>query len=238
MQPFIAAVVAAHYDLPPAADPAKADTLLQGAGYQKGADGFYAKGGVVLDATILVNADVATDVAGATEVAAQLNAAGIKAQVQSISNEEYWGRAIPIGDYEMAYGWLSCGSVAEPYTSMTRYTTENAVPLGQRSPGFNNTGRWDTPAAQTYTSMVNGTTTVKGLRDLALDDGTIPAKVATAYKNLYDEMPFVPLVQSPKIIPFNTKYWTGWPSIGGKAVPMHSWAATHRLLQQLQKAPP
>jgi hypothetical protein len=45
-------------------------------------DGIYTKGTDPLDATILVNADVGTDVAGANELAAQLNAAGVKAKVQ------------------------------------------------------------------------------------------------------------------------------------------------------------
>jgi peptide/nickel transport system substrate-binding protein len=229
-QPFIAAVVAAHNDISPTADPAKAATLLQGAGYQKGADGFYAKGGAALDATILVNADVATDVAGANAVAAQLNAAGIKTKVQSIPNEEYWGRTVPTGDYEMVYGWLSCGSIAEPYTSMSRYTADKSVPLGQRSPGFNNTGRWDTQAAKDYSTIVNA------IGALPLGEASIPGRVGNAYKYLADEMPFVPLVQSPKIIPFNTTYWVGWPAAGGTTVPMHTWAATHRLLQQLKKA--
>ncbi len=39
---------------------------------------------------------------------------------------------MPNGEYEMVYGWLSCGSTAEPYTSLSRYTVENSVPIGQR----------------------------------------------------------------------------------------------------------
>jgi peptide/nickel transport system substrate-binding protein len=48
-------------------------------------------------------------------------------------------------------------------------------------------------------------------------------------------MPFIPLVQSPKIVPFNTTYWKGWPAAGGDAVPMTNWATTHRIIHELQQ---
>ncbi len=127
----------------------------------------------------------------------------------------------------MAFGWLSCGSIAEPYTSMARYAAP-AVPLGKRSPGFNNTGRW---AAKDYADIV-----IKEIGVRPLGDTSVPDLVAKAYKFLYDEMPFIPLVQSPRIIPFNATYWTMWPAKGSSAVPMHSWGATHRLIHALKKA--
>jgi peptide/nickel transport system substrate-binding protein len=63
----------------------------------------------------------------------------------------------------------------------------------------------------------------------------MPTLVAQAYKLLNDEMPFIPLVQSPKIIPFNTKYWSDWPTAKANpyAVPMHNWSATERIIFQL-----
>ena len=127
----------------------------------------------------------------------------------------------------MVYGWLSCGSVSEPYTSMKRYAAK-AIPIGQRSPGFSNTGRWDGQAASNYATAVNA------FAGLPVGDASIPGLVANAYEFLNDEMPFIPLVQSPKIIPFNTTYWTGWPTANAYAVPMHNWSATHRIIHWLK----
>jgi peptide/nickel transport system substrate-binding protein len=230
MKPFIDAVTAAGYSLAPTADLAAAQALLGAVGYSKDADGLYKMGAAPLTATINVSADVANDLAGANELAKQLNAAGIQTKVVSLPSEEFWGRVVPTGDYEMVYGWLSCGSVAEPYTSMSRYTADKSVPLGARSPGFSNTGRWDTQAAKDYTAVV------QHIGSLPLGEPTIPGLVAAAYKSLADEMPFIPLVQSPKIIPFDTRYWKGWPTAGGDTVPMHSWGATQRLIHELQAA--
>ena len=228
MKTFIDAVKG-KYGLSPVADMAKAQTLLHNAGYQRDPnDGYYKKGTNTLAATITVNADVAKDVDAVTELVRQLNAAGVKAAAKPISNQDYWGKVVPTGNYEMVYGWLSCGSVAEPYTSMARYTSDKAVPFGARSPGFSNTGRWDN---KDYTAIV------KQIDGLPLGDNRIPPLVEKAYQYLDGEMPFIPLVQSPKIIPFNTTYWTGWPSSSSYAVPMHSWAATHRLIHQLERVP-
>ncbi len=232
MRPLIDAVVNKGYGLSPNADATKAQTSLNTAGYTKDpTDGVFKKGGQELAATLRVNSDVPKDVAGASEVGKQLNAQGIKVKVEAIPNNEYWGKAVPTGDYDMVYGWLSCGSVAEPFTSMNRYAADKSVPLGARSPGFNNTGRWDDQAAKDYSAVV------LQIGALPLGDAGIPNLVVGAYKSLAAEMPFIPLVQSPTIIPFNTTYWTGWPAVGGDTVPMHSWAATHRIIHELRKVP-
>lgn len=227
---YVDAIVAAKLGVSASADAAAADSLLQQAKYHKAAgDQFYkADDGSVLGTTLIVNADQSQDVAGADEVAAQLNAAGIKVDVVSIPNTEYWGRVVPNGFYEMVYGWLSCGSVAEPYTSMRRYAAK-AVDIGQRSPGFDNTGRWKGSGADQYAKLVNQ------LGTFGPGGKSPPDLVVQAYKFLSDDMPFVPLVQSLRIIPFNTKYWKGWPTADDSyTVPMHGWLATHRIIHRLR----
>src|SRR5262249_28918326 len=179
---------------------------------------------------IVVNASQTKDVEAAREIARQLTAGGVNASTKEISNAEYWGEAIPKGDFDTALTWLSCGSVAEPYTSLARYAAA-AVPLGVRSPGFNNTGRWSKQAANDYADVVKEL----GLKVLAPAD--VQSIVVRAYRYLHDEMPLVPLVQSPRIIPFNTTYWLGWPAKGVPGVPMHSWSSTHRIIHALRKAP-
>lgn len=232
MQEVIADITAARYDLPPVADPVKAAAELVKAGYAKDvADGFYKKGGEILSATITVNVDAVKDGEAVAELVRQIEKFGIKAQARPVSNQEYWGRVVPTGDYEMVFGWLSCGSIAEPVTSMSRYLAKDAAPAGARSPGFNNTGRWDSQAARDYSAKV------EQMARLPLDTAALRLLTIEAYRYLDQEMPFIPLIQSPRIIPFNTTYWTGWPSSATGIVPMHSWSATHRIIHALQKVP-
>jgi peptide/nickel transport system substrate-binding protein len=240
MEKFIQAATkpAAGYELSVTAKPAEAAALFTETGYTKDSDsGFYKKGPDTLTATILVNADLPKDVDAANKLAAQMTAAAIKAKVESIPNGDYWGRAVPKGEYEMVYGWLSCGSIVEPYTSMRRYLVTKAAdpkddrppPIGVRSPGFDNTGRWDTTAAEKYSESV------RKLGDLPVGDGE--ALVTDAYAHLNAEMPFIPLLHVPRIIPFTTKYWTGWPESTVGGMPMHSWSQMRRFLPGLKKAP-
>ncbi|MDX0463431.1 ABC transporter substrate-binding protein [Sinorhizobium medicae] len=230
MKPFIEAV--AKYQLPAEAEIAKAEPLLAEAGYMKGADGLYRKGEEVLSAVITVNESVAKDREAARDLEAQLDAAGLSARLELVSNENYWGRDIPTGNYALAYGWLSCGSLAEPYTSMARYRMTNVPPIGAHSRSFNNTGRWDADANKAYEA------TLDKIEVLPLDDPTIPELVAEAYAYLDAEMPFIPLVQTPRIMPFNTTYWIGWPSAAASGVPMHNWGSAHVMIHALEKAPP
>lgn len=231
MKPFIDAVVSANpeYALKPTADPAAADDLLQQAGFTKSAaDNFYHDGtGAVLGATLRVDSSIPTDVDAANALSTQLNAAGVKLAVESIPHNPFWGEVVRTGDYEMIYGYMSCGSVGEPYTSMSRYNAEDVTPIGFGSPGYSNTGRWDTPGEKTYSTIVTE------FGAMAVGDSHIPPRVAEAYKYLHDEMPFIPIVQSPTIVPFNTTYWVGWPSSGGDTIPMTSWAATMRTIHEL-----
>jgi peptide/nickel transport system substrate-binding protein len=234
MQPFIDEVVKRNYGLPLRPDLAKADKTLTDNGYTKdAADHYYKKSdGAMLGAVLKVDASNAPDVYAANALSAQLNGAGIKIDVKTIPHDTFWGNTIPKGDYDIVYSWLSCGSVAEPFTSMNRYSSRDKPDQQFRAVAFRNTGRWETTAATSYSNEV------MELGKKPLGDPGIPALVAHAYKYLDDETPFIPLVQSPTIVPFNTKYWTGWPAKGGDTVPMTGWEGTVRMIHELKRAGP
>jgi peptide/nickel transport system substrate-binding protein len=252
MKPFIDAIVTAGHGASPHSDLSAATAELEKAGYLK-VNGFFEKDGQVLEAEITVNGDVATDLTAAVALRDQLIAAGLQARVKDLTDDEYWGVAIPKGHYELAYGWLACGSVAEPFTSMNRYTEDKYAKIGDRSPGFGNTGRWHDDAAKQYSDIV------KDIGKAPVDDPQVPDFVAKAYAFVADDVPFIPLIQSPKLFVFNTVHWSGWPTAAECeplppplsdtpppstdapvtcTVPMHEWSATERLLFQLKKSAP
>ena len=47
---------------------------------------------------------------------------------------------------------------------------------------------------------------------LPLGDPQIDPLFIDAMKIFYDELPTVPLFQAKKLLPFNTTYWTNWPT--------------------------
>ncbi|WP_224823425.1 ABC transporter substrate-binding protein [Cognatishimia sp. MH4019] len=230
MSPFIDAVVEAGYGLPARADVAAGQALIEAEGWSKDGD-FYTKDGETLSVQIHVNSASTEYTRTIDVIVEQLQRAGIDARAVPVENGVFWGEVLPFGAYEMSYSWLSCGSVNEPWASMGRYTVADVVPVGERSPGFNNTARWDGPAAESYSAI---------MEDIAarpLGDAEIPGLVAEAYAHLDAEMPFIPLVQAAKLLPMNETYWTGWPTADNYYNhPFFWWNHTHQIIHNLEPA--
>mgnify|MGYP001310007042 CR=1 FL=1 len=114
---------------------------------------------------------------------------------------------------------------------MNRYTAQFLVPIGERSPGSNNWVRWDTEGNAAYSEIVGE------IGVLPLGDPAIVDMVVEAYQYLYDEVPIVPLVQASKLVPFDTTYWTGWPTQENNYNhPATWWNSTHQIIHNLTKA--
>ena len=231
MMPYIDAVKDAGLGLSDKSDVPAAQALIEANGYTQGSDGFYAKDGVAIEANIHVNSASSEYTRTIDVIVEQLSRAGIKAKSIPVENGVFWGEVLPFGRYELTYSWLSCGSIYEPWTSMARYNNRDVVAVGERSPGFNNTSRWNTPGTAAYTEIVDR------MGALSPDDPSVPGLVAEAYAYLAEELPFIPLVQSTKLLPFNTTYWTGWPTADNfYTPPSHWWNTTHQLIHNLEKA--
>ena len=230
MAPFIDAVIDAGYGLAATADVEAAQALLEAEGWSRDGD-YYSKDGETLSVQIHVNSASTEYTRTIDVVVEQLQRAGIDARAVPVENGVFWGEVLPFGAYEMSYSWLSCGSVNEPWASMGRYTVDDVVPVGERSPGFNNTARWDSTAAERYSAIID---------DIAarpLGDEAIPALVAEAYAYLDAEMPFIPLVQAAKLLPMNETYWTGWPTADNYYNhPFFWWNHTHQIIHNLEPA--
>jgi peptide/nickel transport system substrate-binding protein len=230
MAPFIDAVVEAGYGLPGNADVAAAQALIEAEGWVRNGD-YYEKDGETLDVAIHVNSASTEYTRTIDVIVEQLQRAGVDARSVPVENSVFWGEVLPFGGFEMSYSWLSCGSVNEPWSSMGRYTTADVVPVGERSPGFNNTPRWDTAAAESYSAIVND------MAGMALGDPAVPGMVAEAYQYLDAEMPFIPLVQAYKLMPFSTTYWEGWPSSENYYNhPFFHWNSGHQIIHNLTAA--
>lgn len=231
MEKYISSIEAAGMGFSASADVAAGQALIEAAGYTKGGDGIYEKDGQDLVVNLTVNT-ASTELTRAVDVILeQLNRAGISAKPVPVENGVFWGTALPLGEYELAYTWLSCGSINEPWATMGRYTAKDVAPIGERAPGFNNTGRWNTGATAAYSEIVDK------MGSLGVGDPMIADMVLDAYKYYRDEVPFLPIVQASKLLPYNTTYWTGWPTQSDNYNhPAHWWGHMHQVLHNLKKA--
>ncbi len=230
MTPFIDAVLKAGHGLSAKPDVAAGQALIEAEGWTRNGE-YYEKDGETLSVAIHVNSASVEYTRTIDVVVENLQRAGIDARAVPVENSVFWGEVLPFGTYEMSYSWLSCGSVNEPWASMGRYTVADVVPVGERSPGFNNTARWDGHHAEAYSEIVDR------MKGMALGDPAVPGMVAEAYGHLAAGMPFIPLVQSAKLLPLNTTYWEGWPSQEDYYNhPFHWWNSGHQIIHNLTRA--
>ncbi len=231
LQPFVDAIVAKGFSMSATANLARGEAEMSAAGYAKGDDGIYEKVGEDLSLTIQVADAPAVEVAAAGIVAQSLSEAGINAKVEIVPADELWARRLPEGKFQAVYSWLGCGSLMDPFASLRRYHPRYAVEIGLRSPGYNNMARWNTRAAQQFGEIVDEMSKMAPGEDELIDLTT------NAYELLAQEVPFVPLVQEPVIVPFNTSRWQGWPTAENPyAMPLIAWGQFHLIIHNLTAA--
>ena len=74
---------------------------------------------------------------------------------------------------------------------------------------------------------------------LPLGDPTIDALFVKAMDIWLDELPVIPVTQARRIIPFNTTYWTGWPTASNNYVqPPTWWQSAHLIIHHLKPVEP
>jgi peptide/nickel transport system substrate-binding protein len=101
----------------------------------------------------------------------------------------------------------SCGSSTDPWKSMDSYSVRH-IPEEGGSPSsfYSNAGMWNTENAAEYSEYI---------REIGLlrpGDPEIEELFVEAAELWLEELPAIPLIQQPIILPLNTTYWTNWPS--------------------------
>ncbi len=164
-------------------------------------------------------------------VVQQLNAGGIDAALRIIE----WGvfrDQTGRGQFQAATDWDGCGSTVEPWFGMNRYNKTWVNPIGTPGTEYvdntNNAGRW---VNDEYSTLMDQ------MGSLPLGDQRVMELYLQAVKIWADEMPDIPLVQTPALMLFNQTYWTGWPTKDNNYVqPPSHWEHFLRVLTELKPA--
>jgi peptide/nickel transport system substrate-binding protein len=171
-----------------------ADLMIE-AGFEKDSEGFWAKDGERPDSDIWAAVPLFGDIGPIT--AEQLRNAGFDST--HVTPPDVWagkgdGRA-------MLHFFGHGGSVKDPFTTMDMYHIRNQKPTGENC--GNNRPRWGN---QEYSDIIDE------LSQTSPDDPATFDLFRQAMTIWYEELPEVPLVQWHHRTPWNTTYWTGWPS--------------------------
>jgi peptide/nickel transport system substrate-binding protein len=207
----------------------KSHKLLEGQGYKLDAgSGKYMKDGKALSIDIVYPPFMEP---WAKMVGQQLNDAGIDVALRSLE----WGifrDQTGRGQFTAATDWDGCGSVIEPWFGMQRYHKKWVNPIGTAGTEYvdntNNAGRWSNDA---YSALIDQ------MGSLPLGDPKVVDLEKQAVQIWTDELPDIPLVQTPAFYLFNTTYWTNWPTKDNNYVqPPAHWEHFLRVLVELKPA--
>ncbi|MGW8483124.1 ABC transporter substrate-binding protein [Microbacterium sp. NPDC055903] len=189
--------------VPSAPDLDKVDELLTGAGYEKGADGIYAKDGQPLTLTIEVVTGWTDYITAIDTMAQQLKAAGIGVTAAQSSWNE-WTDKKSKGTYQLAIDSLGQGAASDPYYLYNNnFSTANTAKVGEAAPV--NVSRFSDPAVDEALAVLKRTNPD--------DTAARQAQFDIIQAAIVEEMPYIPILTGGTTSEFNAEKFTGWPTL-------------------------
>ena len=211
-------------------DPNKARKIIESKGYTLNKkSGFYQKGGKQLSLHIQTPEPFLEKQAIARIVVKQLQRIGINATWGNVSYGTFFDD-FSVGDYEARLGWQSCNSVNEPWSSMNSFNISLYKPVGEKV-GFTQVGgdngwRWQN---KKYSAIVDE------IGKLPIGDSKIDDLFVNAMDIWMDELPIIPITQAKKLIPFDTTFWSNWPTADNPYIhPPTWWQSAHVIIHNLE----
>lgn len=180
----------------PAADPAKAGTILEGAGFKKGSDGIYADAqGHKLNFKVTVPGDFSDYVQDLQIAQQNLQAAGIGLTLNKVSDDDWRAdRSSHNFDLIMTGGFFG----PTPYYYLEPLLNSTHI----SGAGATNWAGWNDPQTdqllKQYASTSDTNTQVQAIQGL------------TAI--MADKLPVIPVLDAIQFFEYTTVNWTGWPT--------------------------
>jgi peptide/nickel transport system substrate-binding protein len=201
-------------------DPAAGDEAMTSLGYAKNGEGIWTSSdGQTVSITYLVNGESSEEVRVGQVVADQLEAAGFDVELQTLTGSVQ-ADAVLRGDYTLKLHSFCPGYI---YDNLELYHSKFYVPLGEPAPWYErNSFRYNNPEFDAI---------VDQMKETPPDDlETNVALFRQAAEYLFRDMPTLPGMQAPALVPFNSTYWEGWPSAENPWNMPVSWWATFNLV--------
>ncbi|HLG51801.1 MAG TPA: ABC transporter substrate-binding protein [Chloroflexota bacterium] len=190
-------------------DPAKARDLLKSVGLTPSD----------LHPTYVVDSDANEDMKVAQVISDQLQREGVKVKLQPMSGSPLTDTILR-GNYDLALNAFCPGYIVE---NLDLFHSKNYRPLGQNAPWFErNSYRYRNPQLDAVVDQMFKV------------DPNDTAKLIDLYKQAMaiwlPDLPVIPIVQAPALVPFNFAYWENWPTAENPWNMPVSWWATFNLV--------
>jgi peptide/nickel transport system substrate-binding protein len=182
-------------------DVAKAQSLLQQAGFTKGNSGIYQdSAGKKLSLSIINIAGYTDWVASVQVIQDNLKQVGIELKPVNLEATAYFDKLFT-GNFELAYGSVNTSPGPSPYYEL-RNTLDSATTaaIGQTAAG--DYGRYKNPALDTLFDQYGATTDPAKQHDL----------IKQVEKIMLEDVPVIPVTEGVAWYQYSTKDFAGWPT--------------------------
>jgi len=177
-------------------NPTKAEQILTAAGYTKGSDGIFAKGGQKLAFTAINIGGYSDWVASMSVIQSDLKAVGIQLTPQNLAQNDFLARLYS-GNYQLAYNNQTGGP--SPYYEFRQWLySANSAPIGK-----NASSNWERYSNKATDALLNAYATTT---DPATQKHIMDQLQAVVLK----DVPFIPMTQEVAWYQYNTSSFTGW----------------------------
>ncbi len=126
--------------------------------------------------------------------------------------------------------WVHCGSTYDPWLTLEHYHSKYSAPEGEPTNNLRAYTRYANPEMDALIDAME--TMVPSPNDPLYMD--LVSQALAIYLN---DLPDITLAEELQVIPFNTTYWTGWPSAANPySHGFPPWDGFARIIHRLQPA--
>ncbi|MFL6126246.1 ABC transporter substrate-binding protein [Actinophytocola sp.] len=195
---------------PSGADVAKANQILDQAGWAKGADGIRAKAGQRLSLTIQTVTGWSDFISLNDAMTQALKKVGIELKPTQLSWNE-WNNNEVQGKFQLSLDSIGLGPSSNPYyTYNQHFNTATTVRVGEAAPPSSNYARYSNAAVDRALGVAAATN----------DENVQKQQYAIVQTEIVRDLPYIPIYVNSMLTEFNTSRATGWPTNADKyAIP-------------------
>jgi peptide/nickel transport system substrate-binding protein len=203
----------ANVTLPGGADVAKANQILDAAGWVKGSDGIRAKGGQKASMTIQTVTGWSDFISLNDSMTQALKEVGIELKPTQLSYQE-WNNNQLVGKFQLSLDSIGLGATPDPYyTYQPKYSTITTAKVGETIKNSGNASRYSNPKVDAAIEVAARTNDVAVRKQ---QYGIIQTEIVR-------DLPYIPIYVNSLLTEFSNEHATGWPTNDNKYAMPATW---------------